>query len=62
MNAPERRARFKQVDVARALRGALDAGMRPTCAKIEDDGSIVVMFTDAPAILRRNPLDRIFDQ
>ena len=52
-------SRFKQADLTRALRGAAAAGIRPSGAKIDVDGSIHLLFADAPSSRPLvNPLDR----
>ncbi len=43
-------ARFRQLDVARALKGARDAGIEPKRLEIDASGKIVLAFTEvAPA-------------
>jgi hypothetical protein len=54
MSAP---ARFKQIDVQRAVRGAIDAGMRVGQVIIEPGGNIVIMSEGAAPAARRNPWD-----
>lgn len=39
------RVPFRQIDVTRAIRGAMSAGMKPTRAEIVD-GKIVLSFVD----------------
>lgn len=41
-------ARFRQMDVTRALRGAQEAGVEPTRLEIDASGRIVLAFTEAP--------------
>ena len=55
MTAP---SRFKQVDVTRALKAAVSAGMRPSGYKIDRDGAIVVLFSHgAVPTISANPWD-----
>ncbi len=37
-------ARFKQVDVTRAVKGAQAAGLRPTGMEIDPNGKIILIF------------------
>jgi hypothetical protein len=54
-------ARFRQLDVARALKGARDAGIEPKRLEIDASGKIVLAFTEvAPvevAVEDANPWD-----
>jgi hypothetical protein len=60
MTAP---ARFKQDDIARAMRGAKSAGFTRVRIGIDLAGNLVVDASDDPApqvdVGRVNPLDRI---
>ncbi len=56
-----RRSAFKQSDAARALRAALDAGLKPSGYTIAPDGSIRVELGEESSTLR-NPLDRVLEQ
>jgi hypothetical protein len=42
-----RRVAFKQADVSRALKGAVNAGLKPCRAEIGADGRIVLVFEGA---------------
>ncbi len=42
-----RRQAFRQADVARALKGALSAGMKPTQVEVTAEGRIVLSFEEA---------------
>ncbi|WP_066918102.1 hypothetical protein [Methylobacterium sp. CCH5-D2] len=44
-----RRQAFRQADVARALKGALAAGMKPTQVEVSAEGRIVLSFEEKPA-------------
>lgn len=59
MSAP---ARFKQVDVARALKGARDAGMRIGRVEIDPTGKIVMLSESVAPIARANPWDKELEQ
>ncbi len=57
-------ARFRQMDVARALKGARDAGIEPKRLEIDSAGKIVLAFTDAEIAttsteVSSNPWDNI---
>lgn len=54
-----RPARFKQADATRALRAAIEVGLKPCGYKIDPTGAIVVMFADgaAPKAANGNPWD-----
>ena len=43
-----RAARFTKADVTRALRGAMEAGLKPSGYRIDQAGGIFVTFADAP--------------
>lgn len=54
-----RRQIFRQADVSRLLKGALDAGLKPSRAEITPEGKIVVSFgADAPAQEPADAFDR----
>ena len=56
-----RPATFRQADLARALKAALQAGMRVAEALITQDGSIKLVFVNTGvASSTVNPLDREF--
>jgi hypothetical protein len=56
-----RAARFTQRDVARALKGALEAGMRVAEAMVTRDGDIRLVFAlGATVPSSGNPLDKEF--
>lgn len=38
------RGRFRQADITKAIRGAVNAGMQPTLIRIHPDGEIEVGF------------------
>lgn len=42
-------SKFKQIDVTRAIRGAIEAGLRVAGAEIARDGTIRIMTADATA-------------
>jgi len=53
-------ARFSAVDIKRAVKAMRDVGCEIAGAKIETDGSIIVLTgKPQPANDRRNPLDRL---
>lgn len=52
-------ARFKQADATRALKAAVQAGLKPRGYRVEPDGSIYVDVGDATMPAHGNPLDRI---
>lgn len=54
-----RASAFRQADLTRAIRGALAAGQKVASAKIDKDGSIVVLFGEGAPSQRQNPLDRL---
>lgn len=54
-----RPTRFTQADLTRAVRAMRKAGEHVTGARIEPDGSIVVLTGTSEAANDRNPLDRI---
>jgi hypothetical protein len=55
-----RRAAFKQSDVTRALKGAVQAGLPVTGYRVEPDGTIMVLFEGkAPAPGANNPWDEV---
>lgn len=56
MSAP---ARFKQIDIQRAVRGAIEAGMRVGQVIIEPGGNIVIMAEGAAPPARSNPWDSV---
>lgn len=59
MTAP---ARFTQADIARAMKGARQAGFARVRVGIDAAGNLVVDASDEPAVIapdRGNPLDRI---
>ena len=62
MSAGQRRARFRQADMARALKAAVAAGMNPAQIVLEPTGEMRLIFTDStqPDGLR-NPLDRLLE-
>jgi hypothetical protein len=60
-----RAARFTQADVARAIKGALAAGMRVAEAMVTRDGDIRLVFVTAEGVaasLPGNALDRWRDR
>ena len=48
------KSHFKQTDVKRALRGAKQAGLVPASCKIDENGTITVVFLDNPEISPKN--------
>lgn len=54
-----RAARFSQSDATRALRAAVEAGLKPCGYKIDQAGVIVVMFGDGSPLrpVSGNPWD-----
>lgn len=54
-----RAAGFKQADATRALRAAVAAGMKPSECVIGRDGSIRLVFGEAPVVGTANPVDRV---
>jgi hypothetical protein len=54
-----RPARFSTADVTRAVKAMRKAGCSVTGAKIEPDGSILVLTDVARPANDRNPLDRL---
>lgn len=42
-----RRQTFRQADIARALKGAMAAGMKPTQVEVTAEGRIVLSFEEA---------------
>lgn len=57
-------ARFKESDVARAMKGARRAGFSRVRVGIDLQGNIVVDASDEPTLAvegRRNPLDRLLE-
>jgi hypothetical protein len=57
-------ARFRQEDIARAMRGARKAGFTRVRVGIDVQGNIVVDACDDPTPagdVRRNPLDRLLE-
>lgn len=54
-----RTARFKQADATRALRAAVQAGLKPSGYKIDPSGAIVVMFGDGAPSRSENPWDEV---
>ena len=57
-----RPSRFTEADVARAVKAMRKAGERVAGAKIEPDGSIIVLTGDGEAANDRNPLDRVLSR
>jgi hypothetical protein len=59
-----RAARFTQADLIRAIDAARKAGLLVGGAKIEPDGTIVVLAAPPGGIPAndRNPLDRVFSR
>lgn len=56
----DRAARFKQVDVTRAVRGAREAGLIIAAGQIDERGIIVVSAAvPGQKITADNPLDRL---
>lgn len=53
-------ARFKQSDVARALKGAADGGMRVGQVTIELNGNIIMVSETTAAPTHRNKWDQVF--
>ncbi len=51
------KAAFQQIDVTRAIRGALASGLPVSRTEITADGRIVV-FHDQPAAAPGNPFDK----
>ncbi|KQM88441.1 hypothetical protein ASE67_01395 [Sphingomonas sp. Leaf23] len=51
------KAQFKQIDVTRAVRGALAGGVPVSRTEITPDGKIVI-FHDQPSHRPGNPFDR----
>jgi hypothetical protein len=51
-----RPAPFRQADLTRALKGALNAGVKPSRAEIDADGKLVIVFDDESAEVM--PLDK----
>jgi len=52
-----RRIAFKQADLSRALKGALNAGLKPGSVEIAQDGKIVLKFGDAAPQVPINSFD-----
>jgi len=57
-----RAARFSQADATRALRAAVNAGMKPAECIIDSSGTIRLIFSDGVAGTPTNPLDRLLPQ
>ena len=58
-----RRARFRQADLARAIKAALAAGLNPSQVVIEPTGELRLTFDNAASMPAgpENPLDRLLD-
>ena len=56
------KAAFKQVDVTRALKGALAAGIPPLACQLRPDGSIYLRFGKTEAEDETNDFDRLLRQ
>ncbi len=55
-----RRARFRQADLARALKAAVDAGLNPSQVVIDPSGELRLSFsTSSTQAGTGNPLDRL---
>ena len=58
---PSRAARFSQRDIARAIKGAVLAGLRVSAVEVAWDGTIRLVLTEAGAVPSSgNPLDKEF--
>lgn len=51
------RAAFKQADVARALKGARDGGMKATKIEIDPVTGKIIVYTESPAANDDGPSD-----
>jgi hypothetical protein len=51
------RAAFKQIDVTRAAKGVVKAGLPVGRIEIDRDGKIVIMVQDAPPAIEGNDWD-----
>ena len=54
----QRPARFKQADVMRAIKGALQAGLQVASARIEHDSAIHLIFGAPQSVASSNPWDK----
>lgn len=54
---PARRQAFRQADIARALKGALAAGMKPRQAEITAEGRILLNFEEKPSTTPASDFD-----
>jgi hypothetical protein len=52
-----RAARFTQRDLARAIKGAVAAGMKVVGTRIEPDGTLVLIYGDAGAVVSSPPVN-----